>query len=152
MKMTTQEIAHRLALKELVDTFSNLADEKNVSAQIPLFTADAHINVVMDGKEVFDLNGQQQILEAFSGYLAQFSVVYHINGQQTLEIHGDSAKGTSYCQVVLIKQENGQRIKQTSGVRYHDRYVFNNGKWLIAERKSDFMWTDIEPMQTATNV
>nr|WP_159465251.1 nuclear transport factor 2 family protein [Scandinavium goeteborgense] len=150
--MTTQEIAHRLALKELVDTFSNLADEKNVSAQIPLFTADAHINVVMDGKEVFDLNGQQQILEAFSGYLAQFSVVYHINGQQTLEIHGDSAKGTSYCQVVLIKQENGQRIKQTSGVRYHDRYVYNNGKWLIAERKSDFMWTDIESMQTATNV
>ncbi|MGB3256273.1 MULTISPECIES: nuclear transport factor 2 family protein [Buttiauxella] len=144
--MENQEIAHRLALRELVDTFSNLADEKNVAAQMALFTPNAHINVVMEGKEVFDLNGHQQILEAFSGYLAQFSVVYHLNGQQTLEIDGDSAKGIAYCQVVLIKEENGQRIKQTSGVRYQDRYVFNNGKWLISERLSDFMWTDIQPI------
>lgn len=144
--MNNYEIAQRLALRELVDTFSNLADEKNVAAQIPLFTADAHINVVMDGKEVFDLHGQQQILEAFSGFLAQFSVVYHINGQQTVEIHDDVASGIAYCQVVLIKEEEGQRIKQTSGVRYHDRYVFQNGKWLIAERLSNFMWTDIHPI------
>lgn len=144
--MTNNEIAQRLALRELVDTFSNLADEKDVAAQIPLFTADAHINVVMDGKEVFDLNGQQQILEAFSGYLSQFSVVYHINGQQTVTINESTAKGIAYCQVTLIKEENGQRIKQTSGVRYHDRYVFQNGKWLITERLSNFMWTDIHPM------
>lgn len=145
--MTTHEITQRLVLRELIDTFSNLADEKDVAAQLSLFTVDAHINVVMDGKEVFDLNGQQQILDAFSGYLAQFSVVYHINGQQTVNIHGDTASGIVYCQVVLIKEENGQRIKQTSGVRYHDRYIFQNGHWLIAERLSNFMWTDIHPMQ-----
>lgn len=144
--MTNHEIAQRIALRELVDTFSNLADEKNVAAQIPLFTADAHINVVMDGKEAFDLKGHPQILEAFSGYLAQFSVVYHQNGQQTVTINENSASGIAYCQVTLIKEENGQRIKQTSGVRYHDRYVFQNGKWLIAERLSHFMWTDIHPM------
>lgn len=144
--MTNNELAQRLALRELVDTFSNLADEKDVAAQIPLFTADAHINVVMDGKEVFDLNGQQQILEAFSGYLSQFSVVYHINGQQTVTINENTASGIAYCLVTLIKEDNGQRIKQTSGVRYHDRYVFQNGKWLIAERLSNFMWTDIHPM------
>ena len=45
-----------------------------------------------------------------------------------------------------IKEMNGQRIKQTSGVRYHDRYVFQDGKWLIAERLSNFMWTDIQPI------
>lgn len=145
--MNNHEIAQRLALRELIDTFSNLADEKNVAEQILLFTSDAHINVVMEGKEVFYLNGQQQILDAFSGYLSQFSVVYHINGQQTVTIDGDTATGIAYCQVVLIKDENGQRIKQTSGVRYHDRYVFQNGQWLISERLSNFMWTDIHPMQ-----
>lgn len=144
--MTNHEIAQRLALREIVDIFSNLADEKDVAAQIPLFTTDAHINVVMEGKEVFDLNGQQEIFDAFSNYLSQFSVVYHINGQQTVTINGDAATGIAYCQVVLIKEENGQRIKQTSGVRYHDRYVFQNGQWLIAERLSDFMWNDIQPM------
>lgn len=144
--MNNHEIAQRLALRELVDTFSNLADEKDVAAQISLFTTDAHINVVMEGKEVFDLNGQQEIFDAFSNYLSQFSVVYHINGQQTVTINGDAATGIAYCQVVLINEENGQRIKQTSGVRYHDRYVFQNGQWLIAERLSDFMWNDIQPI------
>lgn len=144
--MTNHEMAHRLALKHVVDTFSNLADEKDVAAQMALFTPDAHINVVMDGKEVFELNGRDDIERAFSGYLAQFSVVYHMNGQLTLDIDGDSARGIAYCQVTLIKEQNGQRIKQTSGVRYHDRYVLQDNQWLIAERLSNFMWTDIQPM------
>lgn len=103
----------------------------------------------MDGREVFDLNGQKEILDAFSGYLSQFSVAYHINGQQTVTIDGEIATGIAYCQVVLIKEENGQRINLTSGVRYHDRYIFQNGKWLISERLSNFMWTNIQPMSNS---
>ncbi|WP_039056007.1 nuclear transport factor 2 family protein [Enterobacter sp. Bisph1] len=144
--MTEHEIAQRLALKELVDTFSNLADEKDVAAQMPLFTPDAYVNVVMDGKVVFELYGREQINEAFSGYLSQFSIVYHQNGQQTVSIDGNTAQGIAYCQVTLIKEEDGQRLKQTSGVRYRDRYVYQDSQWLIAERLSDFMWTDIHPI------
>src|SRR5688572_16698408 len=42
--------------------------------------------------------------------------VYHINGQQTVDLRGDAATGVSYCLVVLIGVENGKRIKNTSGV------------------------------------
>ncbi|EOI3466382.1 nuclear transport factor 2 family protein [Cronobacter dublinensis] len=144
--MTEHEIAQRLALKELVDTFSNLADEKDVAAQMLLFTPDAYVNVVMDGKVVFELHGREQINEAFSGYLSQFSIVYHHNGQQTVSIDGNTAQGIAYCQVTLIKEEDGQRLKQSSGVRYRDRYVYQDSQWLIAERLSDFMWTDTHPI------
>ena len=37
------ELLEKQALKALVDTFSNLADEKKVAEQGPLFTADAHV-------------------------------------------------------------------------------------------------------------
>lgn len=33
--MTNHEISHRLALRELVDTFSNLADEKMLQRKYP---------------------------------------------------------------------------------------------------------------------
>jgi hypothetical protein len=50
--------------------------------------------------------------------------------------------------VVLIPtNEDGKRIKQTMGVRYHDYFVKQDGKWLINVRQSDFMWTTNEEIQ-----
>ncbi|WP_245372326.1 nuclear transport factor 2 family protein [Rhizobium leguminosarum] len=80
--------------------------------------------------------------DAFAGYLANFETVYHINGQQTVELNGDTATGTAYCLVVLIADEAGKKIKNTSGVTYHDEYVRRDGKWLIAKRTSNFAWRD----------
>ena len=30
------------------------------------------------------------------------------------------------------------------GVRYNDHYVRKDGKWLIAQRTSNFMWQDVK--------
>jgi hypothetical protein len=72
--------------------------------------------------------------------------VYHINGQQTVNIQGDTATGTAYCLVVLIRRENNATTKMAMGVRYADEYVRRNGTWLISKRVSNFMWRDTEPM------
>ena len=83
--------------------------------------------------------------KAFADYLALFDIVYHLNGQQTAEIKGDHVTGISYCFVTLI----GNGKKNQSGVRYHDTYVKKNGKWLIKKRESDFMYTSVDPYNTA---
>ena len=131
----------QLALKKLVDTFSNLADVKDVKSQMDLFTDDAEVHS-KSGENVFVSKGKEQIGNAFASYLAQFEVVYHLNGQQTVEIDGDTATGISYCFVTLIG--NGKRNQ--SGVRYHDTYVKQDGKWLIKHRESNFMFTTVEDM------
>ena len=41
--MNAQQVEDQLALKRLVDTFSNLADVKDVDSQILLFTEDAEV-------------------------------------------------------------------------------------------------------------
>lgn len=132
------------ALKRLVDTFSNLADTKEIEAQALLFTPDATVTSFVDGKPSAPLKGRKALADAFGGFLAQFSTVYHINGQQTVDIKGNQAKGTAYCLVVLIREEGGKTIRRTSGVRYQDRYVKKDGRWLIAERSSHFEWTAID--------
>ena len=140
-QQSSNDVQDQLALKRLVDTFSNLADVKDVDAQVLLFTEDAEVVSKSDG-QVFVSKGREEIGKAFSGFLALFDVVYHLNGQQTVDINGDTATGISYCFVTLI----GNGKKNQSGVRYHDTYVKQNGRWLIRKRESDFMFTTIEDM------
>ena len=133
-----------LALKKLVNTFSSLADVKDVKSQMDLFTDDAEV-ISKTGNQTFHSKGKKEIEKAFTDYLALFQIVYHLNGQQTVEIKGDNATGISYCFVTLI----GDGKKNQSGVRYNDTYVKQNGKWLIKKRVSDFMFTSVDPYNTA---
>ncbi|MBP6662310.1 MAG: nuclear transport factor 2 family protein [Paludibacter sp.] len=141
------EMQDKLALKELVDVFSMLADQKEVEKQTFLFTEDATVESFMNGKSTGVLTGRKQIGDAFAGFLQLFDVVYHINGQQVLTLNGDNATGTSYCLVTLIGNENGKKMKNTMGVIYHDTYVKKSGKWFIAKRQSNFTWTEKTEMK-----
>lgn len=137
-----RELEDRAALKALVDTFSNLADVKDVQAQVQLFTEDATVQTYVGGQRVADLRGRARMAEAFGAFLRNFETVYHFNGQQTVTLRGDSASGTSYCLVTLIGVEDGRRMKTTIGVIYSDEYVRENGRWLIASRRSGFEWQE----------
>jgi ketosteroid isomerase-like protein len=137
-----RELEDRVALKALVDTFSNLADVKDVQAQTQLFTEDGTVQTYVGGQLVAELRGRTQMAQAFGAFLQNFETVYHFNGQQVATIDGDRASGTSYCLVTLIGMEDGRRMKTTIGVIYDDEYVRENGRWLIARRRSDFNWQD----------
>jgi negative regulator of replication initiation len=137
-----KEIEDKLALKELVDTFSVLADKKETQKQTLLFTEDATVESFSDGQPTSSLKGRKQIGETFASFLNNFETVYHINGQQTVTINGDKATGVSYCLVTLIGDENGKKMKSTMGVIYNDEYVRQNGNWLIAKRRSNFAWRE----------
>ena len=146
--MNTTELTNRLELKELVDTFSILADTKDVDLQLQLFKEDAVVSSSVNGKAGNTYQGRQEIGRAFSNYLNLFHTVYHINGQQTVTFTDDShATGIAYCQVVLIRDENGKEIQLTQGVRYHDSYEKVDGKWLIAKRESNFMWARTDSIE-----
>ena len=142
--MKSSQIEDQLALKKLVDTFSNLADLKDVKSQMNLFTDDAQV-ISKTNNQNFESKGKKEIEKAFADYLALFDIVYHLNGQQTVEIKGDHATGISYCFVTLI----GKGKKNQSGVRYNDTYVKKNGKWLIKKRDSEFLFTSVDPYNTA---
>lgn len=130
----------RQALKDLVDTFSNLADEKKVAEQMPLFTADAVVNTYIGGKLVFAMKGVGEIEKVFSDFLANFHTVYHINGQHTVSfIDEKNATAINYCLVKLVERKDGKEVLQEHSVRYDDTYTKQNGNWLIKERIADFM-------------
>ena len=70
-------------------------------------------------------------------------MIIFANMKMSFYIDGDTATGISYCYVTLI----GNGKKNQRGVRYHDTYVKQNGKWLIKRRESNFMFTTVEDMK-----
>jgi hypothetical protein len=143
---TIQEIEDRIALKNLIDTFSTLADQKKTQQQTLLFTEDATSETYVNGQVVSTLKGRKQIGDAFANFLNNFEVVYHINGQQTVTLYGDKATGISYCFVTLIGTDNGKKMKTSIGAYYNDEFVHQNGHWLIAHRKATFAWQERQPL------
>ena len=122
-------------LGRLVDDFSVLADKKDAHSQTFLFTENATVEIVRDGKVSLKLTGRKEIGDTFNKTLTSYDTVYHFNGQKVFDIQGNKATGTVYCMTVLIgKNDKGQLIKNTMGVRYNDEYVYENGKWLISKR------------------
>ena len=137
----------KIALKELVDTFSNLADTKDIEAQLLLFTEDATVASYRDGVQSTLLEGHEAIGEAFTNFLNLFETVFHQNGQQTVKINGDEAAGIAYCTVVLIANNEGVRTMTTLGIRYNDTYVKTDSGWLIKNRISNFLWQDVKTVE-----
>ena len=125
----------------MVDTFSNLADTKEIDEQVLLFTEGAEVISYQGEKQTSHLNGRKELAERFKAFLDQFTTVYHINGQQTVKIDGNNATGIAYAQVVLVSGQNGKKAMRIQGVRYNDEYVRQNGRRLISKRTSHFEWT-----------
>ncbi|PSL23011.1 nuclear transport factor 2 family protein [Chitinophaga ginsengisoli] len=140
--MDIKELADRASLKELVDAVSILADKKDVHSEVLLFSENAISETFVGGVSVLKLKGRKEMAEAFGNFLKDFETVYHLNGQQTVSINGDNANGTSYCQITLIGNENGRKIKTTIGAIYQDDYVRENNRWLIAKRIGNFEWQE----------
>jgi hypothetical protein len=144
--MTLQDLEARSELKRLVDTFSNLGDEKRIKDQMSLFTPDTKVQVYIGDDLVFDISGVEQLEETFSGFIANVTHLFHMNGQQVVDIDGDSATGISYCQVKLVSEEDGKRFITDHSVRYNDEYVLRDGRWLFKTRISHFTINDRRPL------
>jgi hypothetical protein len=150
LKKTEQRIAtieDKMAIKEVVDVFSNLADTKEIDKQVLLFTEDGIVESYSNGVVSSSLKGRNQLKEAFTTFLSNFHTVYHQNSQQTIDLRGDEATATSYCRVILVGEQEGKQVKTTLYTIYTDEFVKLDDKWLIKHRKSNFVWREVEEVK-----
>lgn len=140
-------IEDKMAIKYVVDEFSNLADTKEIDKQVLLFTEDGEVQSISNGQPASVLKGREQLKQAFSGFLSNFHTVYHQNGQQTINLQGDKAEATSYCRVILVGKQNGKEMKTTLYTIYKDVFVKEAGKWLIKNRTSNFVHREVEEVK-----
>ena len=141
-------IEDKMAIKYVVDEFSNLADTKEIDKQVLLFTEDGVVQSISAGQPGNILKGREGLKQAFSSFLANFHTVYHQNGQQTIEeLTENTAKATNYCRVILVGKQGNKEMKTTLYTIYKDDFVKEGGKWLIKHRTSNFVHREVEEVK-----
>jgi ketosteroid isomerase-like protein len=147
-RISPEEAADRLAIRELVDAYAHCADRRDANGQMALFTEDTRFLVFMDygsPEPTQELNGRESLAPVFDN-LNTYAVTMHFNGQSTVVLDGDQATGESYCLAHhLSVGEDGQRTMMVASIRYLDQFAKQDGQWLFAERRLMVNWTETRP-------
>ena len=61
------------------------------------------------------------------------------NGQHNVAIGGNTAAGVSFSQIKMIRETDGNDALTDYSVRYDDKYIFNEGRWLINALEGHFV-------------
>ena len=137
--LTPQEIADRLAIRELVDAYAHCADRRDVEGQMSLFTADAEFLVYMDSRNTVptqDIHGRDGLRPVFEN-LSSYAATTHFNGQSTVTWDKDSARGISYCLAHHVTIDGHDRRLMIASIRYLDHFVKLDGQLALPATKVD---------------
>ena len=152
-ELTPAEAADRLALRELFDAYAHCADRRDAEGQKALFTDDTRFDVYMDGEgtePTYVLEGREALTPVFDD-LNRYEATTHFNGQSTVTIEGNSAKGESYTIAHHVYTENGARKIMVASLRYLDTFTKTDGRWYVAERRLILDWSETRSLGTDEN-
>jgi ketosteroid isomerase-like protein len=144
MPLSPEEAADRLAIRGLIDAYAHCADRRDAQGQMALFTTDTVFQVFMDSRSAEPtqtLHGRDALAPVFEN-LNTYQATTHFNGQSTVEIEGDTAKGESYCIAHHLTVDGEKRSLMIASIRYLDTFSKKTGAWFFAERKLMVDWTD----------
>jgi hypothetical protein len=109
-----------------------------------LFTEDTNFVVFMDAKasEPTQVISKRADLFPVFDNLNTYRATMHFNGQNTVQLNGNTATGITYCIAHHQTIEEGVKKLMIAYIRYEDNFVKQNGNWLFAERKLLVDWIE----------
>src|ERR1700749_1511598 len=134
IRMTPEEAADRLAIRELVEAYAHCADRRDALGQMSLFTTDTHFVVYMDAKDPTpsqELHSREALAPVFAD-LNRYHATMHFVGQSTISsLADDQATGQAYCLAHHLTAGDGGRKLMIAALRYDDTFVKVDGAWLF---------------------
>ena len=148
--LSLQEMADRVAIRELVDTYAYCADRRDAPGQMALFTEHTDFHVYMDTNSSVPaqhIQGRPALAPAFDE-LNVYEATMHFNGQSTTMLDGQNATGIAYCLAHHVKVEGAGRSLMIAAIRYLDTFVKRDGIWYFSQRKLMVDWTETRALVT----
>ncbi|MGG5210100.1 nuclear transport factor 2 family protein [Chryseobacterium sp. MIQD13] len=139
-----QEMEDRLAIRELIDSYAYCADTRDAQGQMELFTEDTLFEVFYDPKSETPsqvVNSRADLFPVFDN-LNTYKATMHFNGQNTVKLNGETATGIAYCMAHHLTIEDGKQKLMVAAIRYQDKFVKQDDKWLFAGRKLLVDWIE----------
>src|SRR4029077_18265821 len=145
LAISPEEVADRLAIRELVEAYAHCADRREAKAQMSLFAADTHFVVFMNAKDPkpsMELHTREALAPVFAD-LNRYDATTHFVGQSTIfTLAADRATGEAYCLAHHVTVKGGKRSLMVASLRYLDTFVKIDGAWLFAERLLYVDWLE----------
>ena len=145
IRISPQEAADRLAVRELVEAYAHCADRRDAKGQMALFTEDTHFVVFMNAKDPkpsMDLHARDALAPVFAD-LNKYDATTHFVGQSTIfTLTNDRATGEAYCLAHHITIDGGKRRLMLASLRYLDTFVKIDNAWLFSERRLYVDWME----------
>lgn len=137
--MTLEILKIKEELRALIDDYATLGDEKKIAQVMDLFTPDVKYDVYMNNSLISSVSGRENMESDFNKHAAEVKTYFTLNGQHKVIISESTATGVSFSQLKMVRENEGKNILSDYSVKYEDKYVFQDGKWLIKERIGHFL-------------
>ena len=144
-RISPEEAADRLAIRELIEAYAHCADRRDAKGQMALFTTDTHFVVYMNAKDPQpsqELHSREALAPVFAA-LNQYDATTHFVGQSTItSLTSDRATGEAYCLAHHVTVDGNTRRLMVASLRYLDTFTKIEKDWLFAERRLYVDWLD----------
>jgi SnoaL-like domain len=137
-------LADQRALERLTEHYAHAADRREPASVASLFTADGVLAIFMDGagSEPTEQHRGRPAIAAAIAALNRYDATTHFLGQRGFEVTGQQALGETYCLAYHVRRKPGLLVNVVLSIRYLDRCVRRDGRWLFTERRLVTDWMD----------
>ena len=153
VSISPNEVADRLAIRELIEAYAHCADRRDAKGQMALFTIDTHFVVYMNAKDRTpsqELHSRQALSPVFAD-LNKYDATMHFVGQSTiLSLTLDKGTGETYCLAHHLTIAGEKRL-MIAALRYYDTFAKVDGEWLFAERLLYVDWIEERVLAVTAN-
>lgn len=148
------EVADLLAIHDLAYRYAAGVDRRDRQLFLSAFHPDATLTVRRPGPdgEVRDsVRTGHDELGTVTEVIARYARTFHFIGNHLVEVAGDTATGEVYCTAHHLDPGPHGGTDFTMLIRYQDTYRRGpDSPWLIASRRVEVDWTEVQAAQATT--
>jgi hypothetical protein len=137
----SDELHDKQAIRELACRYAQMVDDRNYELAGEVFCEDAEL--LGPG---FHLQGRDAIGDSLRS-IERYRATFHAVHNQLVEVHGDEARGETYCVANHLHEVDGRAYKLDWGIRYRDRYRRETSGWRISRRELNVVWEQELPLR-----
>lgn len=141
MDAMLQRLIDKAAIHDVLMRYAKGIDRRDFDLVASCFTPDAYA----DYDRLGPVNGIDQILGIVKGVL-RYNHTTHFMANQLIEVYGDTAVMETYAIAYLRLEKDGVEYDTTGGLRYVDKLVKRDDKWLINHRVHRAHWRRNDPV------
>jgi hypothetical protein len=138
------------SIRRLKYRYCRYIDTANISELKELFTEDASVSYV-GGSYRFEVEGRAAILEALeNAFHADAIAMHHVNHPEIDIVSPSEATGIWYLKDWFLDLRH--KIITDGTALYRDRYVKQNGRWLIQHASYERIYEIVTPVTETPNI